>query len=182
MQTTAKATNIHMSPRKIRLLADLVRGRGVDQALVQLQFAAKRAAEPVNKLINSAIGNAIENLQLERSNLFIKEIKVDQGVTMHRWMPRAHGRATPIRKRTSAITLTLAERVPTDGTKKLIKRDTASDLVTVSNLDELKALEKVDAQESHLDDGNTADNAKSHGVKRGKGFVGKIFNRKAGNS
>lgn len=169
-----------MSPRKIRLLADLVRGLGVDQALVQLQFSAKRAADPVSKLIQSAIGNAIENFQLERNNLFVKEIFVNQGITIHRWTPRAHGRATPIRKRTSAITLTVAERVPTDG-KKRVARDTSSELVTVSNLDELKALERVENKETQLDEtGPNANDAKSHGVKRGKGFVGKIFNRKAG--
>jgi large subunit ribosomal protein L22 len=111
MEVKASAKYIKMSPRKVRLVVDVVRGMKTDQALNQLKFINKRAVKPVEKLISSAIANAVNNFELDEGNLFVKEIKVDEGVTMRRWMPRARGRATPLRKRTSNISLILGELV-----------------------------------------------------------------------
>ena len=109
MQVTAKAKFIRTSPRKSRVVIDLVRGLNVNDALNQLQFTNKKVTGAVTKLINSAIANAENNFSLDRNNLFIKEIKADSGPTLKRWMPRAHGRATPLRKTMSHINVVLAE-------------------------------------------------------------------------
>ncbi len=98
-----------MSAQKTRLVADVVRKMPVEQALDQLNFVNKLAAKPLITLINSAIANAENTYNLKKDNLYIKELKVDEGFTIKRWMPRAHGRATSIRKRNCHITLKLAE-------------------------------------------------------------------------
>lgn len=105
MQVQATAKYIHMSPRKVRLVADLVRGLGVDQAQKQLQFNAKLAAKPVLKVLNSAIANAKNNNSIDVASYKIASITVDEGPTIKRFRPRAHGRSAPIRKRTSHITV-----------------------------------------------------------------------------
>lgn len=96
-----------MSPKKVRLVVDLVRGLRVDVADERLAFLGKRAAEPVLKLLRSAIANALHNNHLKRETLRIKEIRVDEGKTENRWRPRAHGRAFPIRQRGSHVTIVL---------------------------------------------------------------------------
>jgi len=98
-------SNYRQAPRKVRLVADLVRGKRVDVALVELSKLPKRAAEPVQKLIESALSNAGGSAE----DLVIKEITVDKGVTFVRYMPRARGRATPINKHSSHIKLTLGK-------------------------------------------------------------------------
>ena len=111
MEVKAKAKHIKISPRKVRLVIDAIRGLNIEKAIDQLKFIKKQAAKPIEKLINSATSNAENNFELEKNNLFIKEVRVDEGPTLHRWRPRARGRATPIRKRTSHVTLVLAELV-----------------------------------------------------------------------
>lgn len=111
MEVKAQAKYIRMAPRKIRLVADVVRGLEISQALDQLNFINKKSAKPIIKLLNSAVANATNNFELEKNNLYIKEIRVDEGTTMDRWMPRARGRATPIRKRTSHLSVVLGELV-----------------------------------------------------------------------
>ena len=111
MDVKAKASHIKMSPRKVRLVVDVVRGMDVAKAKDQLQFIHKAAVRPVLKLLNSAIANATNNFELKEDNLYVKEIRVDQGPTLKRWRPRAFGRAAPIRKRTSHISIILGERV-----------------------------------------------------------------------
>ncbi len=125
MLVKAYARHIRMSSRKVRLVIDLIRGARVVKAQTQLQFANKAAAEPVLKLLNSAIANAVHNFQLNKDDLFIKAVMADEGPILDRWQPRAHGRAFPIRKRTTHISIVLenippkakAEK-PTDPAKK----------------------------------------------------------------
>ena len=109
MEVKAKVKFIRMSPIKMRLVTNLIKKMPVAKALDQLQFINKLAARPVAKLIESAIANAEHNFELAKDNLFIKEITVNQGPTLKRWAPKAHGRATPIRKRTSHVNLILGE-------------------------------------------------------------------------
>jgi large subunit ribosomal protein L22 len=112
----AVLSNLRISPRKVRLVADLIKGRTVDQALVQLGFLAKRSAAPVAKLLNSAAANAAP---VAREGLVVKEIRVDSGATLKRIRPRAFGRAYRINKRTSRIMVTLAPApAPTPRAKK----------------------------------------------------------------
>jgi len=110
MEVIAKARNIRMSPRKVRLVIDLVRGMAVDRATAQLRFFRKDAARPVLKLIESAVANATHNFKLDKSSLFIKKIVADGGPVLDRWRARAFGRAAPIRKRTCHITVVLDEK------------------------------------------------------------------------
>lgn len=107
----AKATlgDMHMSPRKVRLVTDMVKHKRVDLALEQLQFMSKKAAGPVIKLINSAVANAVHNFQMNAENLVLKNITVNQGRVTQRFMPRAQGRAFPLNRRTSIVEVTLEE-------------------------------------------------------------------------
>ena len=107
----ASATHIRISPRKVRMVVDTVRGKSVSQALSILEFTRKKAALPVQKLLKSAVANAVENGGISDADaLVIDRIMVDEGPTLKRYMPRARGRATPIRKRTSHIRIMLRER------------------------------------------------------------------------
>ncbi len=110
-----------MSPRKVRLVVDAVRGLPVGAAETRLQFLPKLAAEPVLKLLRSAIANAEHNFHLKKEDLVIKTLVVDQGPTIKRSRPRAFGRAAPIRKRTSHITLVLADEKPATAAKSKAK-------------------------------------------------------------
>lgn len=113
MQVVAHLRNLRMSPRKVRLVAHLVRGMDVDEADAQLAHAGRASATPVRKLLQSAIANAEHNAKLDRRNLFVRQIFVNQGPTLKRFRPRAFGRAAPIRKRSSHLSVVLEERVPT---------------------------------------------------------------------
>jgi len=100
---------LRIAPRKTRLVANLVRGKSVAEALNILQFTKRSASEPVRKLIASALANA-EAANANVDNLIVKTIYVDEGPSLRRFMPRAQGRATRINKKTSHVTCVLAER------------------------------------------------------------------------
>jgi large subunit ribosomal protein L22 len=112
MEVKAKLNYLRMSPRKVRLVANLIKGMNTKRALLELGFLPKRSALPVLKLLKSAVANAKHNFQLSGDALYIKSILVNQGTTLKRFTPRAFGRASPIRKRTSHILLTLDTATP----------------------------------------------------------------------
>ncbi len=112
--------NYRQSPRKVRLVATLVKGKKVNEALVELDFLAKRAGFPIKKLLLSAIANAV-NMGISRDNLYIKELRVDKGIVMKRMMPAAMGTGHRINKRTSHINILLAEKIETKKDKKPVK-------------------------------------------------------------
>lgn len=101
--------NYRQSPRKVRLIADLVRGKTVKEALATLKLVDKRAAEPFAKVINSAVANAT-NQGKKLEALFIKSVAVDKGTVLKRFTPRARGSASRINKRNSHITVELGEK------------------------------------------------------------------------
>lgn len=101
--------NYRQSPRKVRLIADLVRGKSAVEALTTLQFVDKRASGPFAKLIKSAIANAKDQGKQE-DKLFVKQVSVNKGVTYKRSMPRARGSASRINKRNSHISIELGEK------------------------------------------------------------------------
>jgi len=109
---TASLKNYRQSPRKVRLLADLVKGKKVANAITILRFANKRAAGPVVKLVESAVANAKNNFNIGTENLYVTELRVDKGIVLKRMMPRARGNAARINKRTSHILVVLAEKAP----------------------------------------------------------------------
>lgn len=108
-EVRARLKFLRMSPRKARLVADLIRGLPVENARQQLEFSARRVAGPLLKLLNSAIANARQE-GLNEDTLLVHRIWVDAGATLNRFMPRAMGRVSPINKRTSHITIVVKEQ------------------------------------------------------------------------
>ena len=119
---TAHATlsNFRQAPRKMRMVANTVRGKRVVDALINLEFTAKKASLPIKTLIQSAVANA-KAMDLPTENLIIKTIKVDSGKILYRRMPAAQGSAHPIRKRTSSIFVELGENREPSTEKRKIK-------------------------------------------------------------
>jgi large subunit ribosomal protein L22 len=110
MKAKAIARHVGMSPRKVRLVVDQIRGMPVNEAYALLQFSKKGAAEPVGKTLRSAVANAQvksqeEGTTLDVDDLFVREVFVDEGPTLRRWRAAAQGRAAPRRKRSSHITV-----------------------------------------------------------------------------
>jgi len=199
MQTNAKVNNLRISPRKLRLVVDVVRGLRAEEALQRLRFLNKAASQPVIKLIRSGVANAEHNFELAKDNLYVKEIRVDAAATLKRWMPRAHGRATPIRKRGSHLSLTLGEIK--DSGVKTGKKPAAEAPVKLTELDKkpaeaIKPEQITSAQQDVFD--TEAKDTSAEAVKeiqdtrregrRGqarieggrKGFASRIFRRKSG--
>lgn len=110
--------NYRQAPRKVRLVADSIKGKSVVQAQTELDYLVKRASLPMKKLLESAVANAVTHTGAEKDSLFVKEVRVDKGVVIKRFMPRAFGRASKIHKHSSHVTLVLAERDMTSKTKK----------------------------------------------------------------
>ncbi len=116
---TASLKNYRISPRKVRVVADMIRGKNAILAGQILTYALKKAKDPLNDLLSSAIANAKHNYKLEPENLFVKEIRVDQGYVLKRHRPVSRGSAHPIKKRTSHVSIVLA---PAEISKK-VKKD-----------------------------------------------------------
>jgi large subunit ribosomal protein L22 len=110
MAASASLRMLRSTPRKTRLVADLIRGKGVAEAEDILKFTDRRAAHPLLKLLRSAKANAVNNHDMFEDSLFVAEVQVGPGPTLKRYLPRARGRADLLRKRTSHISITLEER------------------------------------------------------------------------
>lgn len=110
MQAKAIARYVRISPRKVRQVVDLIRGKSVNDALAILQFTPNGSTEPVTKVLKSAVANAAHNLEMNPEELFVTQVYVDQGPTLKRIKPRAMGRADQIRKRSSHITVVVGEK------------------------------------------------------------------------
>jgi len=106
--STAKLSNYRQAPRKVRIIADLIRGKGAQHAINLLSVLPKRGGEPMKKLVESAVANAKD---VSAADLYISSIQVNGGIVFKRSMPRARGRASQILKRTSHITLGLSKKV-----------------------------------------------------------------------
>lgn len=106
----AVAKYVRVSPRKVQIVIDLIRGKQVDDALAILMYTPKSAAPVVEKLLNSAIANAENNLEMSRENLYVAEVYANQGPTLKRYWARSHGRADLIKKHTSHITIVLDQK------------------------------------------------------------------------
>ncbi len=109
MKADASANYIRQSPYKVRRVLDLVRGLPVDEARIVLDFTNRKAAGTIKKVLDSAIANAEHNFALDADELFVSEAYANEGPTLKRWRPRARGRATRINKRTSHITIVVAD-------------------------------------------------------------------------
>lgn len=122
MKALATLRYLRIAPRKVRLVADLIRGKRAQDARNILRFTPKGAALPISKLLDSALANAKNNLQLDPENLYIAKITVDEGPKFKRWKARARGQAAEIQKKTSHINIALEEIKETAGKKKAVKK------------------------------------------------------------
>lgn len=141
MKVTAKLRYLRIAPRKVRLVADLIRGKKVEEAQTILNFTTKKAAPILLKLLKQAIANAKNNFQMDKSSLYIAKIFVDEGSKLKRQMPRARGQANEIYKRTSHISLFLGEieKKPRSEEGKPAQRAASK----VKKIEEIKEKEKI---------------------------------------
>ncbi len=110
MEAKAVGKHLRIAPRKARLVVDEIRGKNAGEAVAILKFTPKRASHYIGKILNSAMANAEHNYDMDVNNIYVAEVYVDEGPTLKRFRPRAMGRASKIRKRTSHITVVLREK------------------------------------------------------------------------
>lgn len=115
-EITAQLNSYRQSPRKVRLVANAIKGKSVKEAKIKLDFIIKRSAGPLHKLLNSAVANA-KNMGLDTGNLLVKSVTVNGGQILHRRRPVSRGMAHPINKRTSRVKMILAEKVQVSNEK-----------------------------------------------------------------
>lgn len=125
MQVIAHLNNLKIAPRKVRLVTHSISGLPVDEALTELGKQVKRSSDPIEKLLRSAIANAEHNFGLDPSNLYVLAVTVGDGARLKRWQPRAFGRANPILRRLSKVTITLEETIEGLNRKDPVKREVA---------------------------------------------------------
>ncbi len=126
MRVEATLNNLRIAPRKVRLVTHSIVGLPVAAALVQLRRQVKRSSSPITVLLKSAIANAKNNFQLAEETLFVKEVRVGDGVRLKRFTPKAFGQATPILRRTSKIQIILDERAPKVVAKPVAEKKTVA--------------------------------------------------------
>lgn len=110
MKVKVELNNLRIAPRKVRLVADMIRGKKAQDAKSLLSFTVNKPAGNILKLLNSAVANAKHDFKLDEANLFVSEIFVNEGPKLKRWHPMSRGRAYPIQKKTSHITLVLSDK------------------------------------------------------------------------
>lgn len=126
MKVQASLPNLRISPRKTRLVTRALVGASVETALLQLRKGAKKASSPIATLLESAVANAVNNHSLDRKDLIVDEIRVGDGQKLKRWLPRAFGRATPLVRRGSRVTIIVSSRVSEPdkvSQKKVVKKE-----------------------------------------------------------
>jgi len=173
MEVKGSAKYLKITPKKMRLVIDVIRKMGVERAEAQLHFIPRKASALILKALRSVVASAEHNFNLKKDNLFIKKIIVNEGPALERWTPKAFGRATPIKKRTSHLEIILAEYKPTAVTKRHespeVKKEAGSESVIVTSNKEKHDIYR--AKISKKD--NQKIKSKQAGVKS------KIFSRKA---
>ena len=112
MDVSAYIKNLRIAPRKVRLVSGSIKGMDALRARAELQYKIKRSAHPMMKLLDSALANARNNFGLVQSNLFVKDVNVNEGPKLKRYRPKGFGSSSPIEKKTSHIRIVLSERVP----------------------------------------------------------------------
>jgi len=123
MQVVAKSKYLRISPRKVRLVADNLRQLSPEEALIALLAMNKKAAQPLAETLKQAIGNAVNNFNLNKQNLVIKEIQIGEGPVFKRWRAVSRGRAHPVLKRTSHIRIVLEDKI---GKEKVVSKEKRS--------------------------------------------------------
>jgi large subunit ribosomal protein L22 len=185
MKVSVKTTNLRISPRKVRLVANLIRGLDVEKALIQVDHTIKKACPAFEKLLKSAVANAENNFGLDKDNLYVQDVQVGDGQRMKRWMPRAFGRATPIIKRASHIYLILEERVEGKNrkSKEQMEKEKKEREISKKKAEKemIKEREERDEEEKKSEKVQTKKETQERevGQKKSKGWASKVFNRKS---
>jgi len=175
IRETVKLKHLHITPRKVRLVANLIKRLPANEAEAQLMVLPKRSAEPVLKLLKSGVANMVNNRKVSADNIVIEKITVDEGPTFKRFLPRSMGRATPLLKRTCHVTIVLKEVA---GKKKTNRFNTAKPKNEKEAKRIMKAGEKTAKQENKEKEKETTnETAPVKGNKQG--FVKKFFRRKS---
>lgn len=188
MKVTATLKNLRTSPRKVRLVTNLIKGMDTNVAISQLAHTVKKTSADVEKLLKSAIANAENNFGLDRNNLFVSDIQVGEGPRLKRWLPRAHGRATLLLKRTSKIFITLEEKV--EGKNRKSKEQLEKERKEREEARAKMIEEIAKSQEADVEEGKEVSEEKKMPVvkkatkgttKKGndKGWMDKVFQRKS---
>ena len=169
MEVKVHLRYLRTAPRKVRQVADLIRGKKAEEAGTLLNFARKKAAQPLLKLLKSALANAKNNLQLDPVNLFISEIKVDEGPKYKRWRARARGQAYEIQKKTSHIVLILKE---IESRSKKVKRTRKTKTEEVEKMEKVEKAAKTEKPKFRPEKEVVKPTTQKEGIKR-------IFRRKS---
>lgn len=172
MEIKAELHRAHLSPRKVRLVADAIRGMNVRQAEALLNHLPKRSSLPVLKLLKSAQANAVHHAQLDGSDLSVKDIKVNPGPAAKRMMPRAFGRAATIRKRTSHILIVLDVSIKSQNMTPMSLRKNQELVIRDAKIEDLKAAPVSSGRREQQP------SSSGRGVKKSLGFARRIFQRK----
>lgn len=193
MKVTAELNNLRISPRKVKLVADLIKGMNAIEAVSQLDVAIKKTSGYMQKLLLSAMANAENNFGLSKNNLYVLDAVVGAGPTLKRWMPKAYGRAGQILKRTSKVRIVLEERIEGKDRKskeqmekekaERIKKAT-QELKKESKKEESKKEDdKTEIKEAKTEKVVDAKAKSGEGTKKGlgeaKSWKNKIFRRKS---
>lgn len=176
-EVKAFARYIHVSPRKLRLVADLVRKQPVETALEQLRFSSKNAAIPLAKAINSAVANAVHNFSMNKESLFVKAITIDGGPVFKSYAPRAQGRAFVERKRTSHISVILESRQQSKKkTRSIFSLRPRTTETEVKKTNQQQTGDVADNKQTPRQAGKSDEKMKQQKI----GLKRRLFNRKSG--
>ena len=174
MKVHATLNNLRIAPRKVRLTTHSVIGVDAREALLQLSKQVKKSSQPIYDLLKSAMANATNNNGLDESNLYISEIRVGDGLRLKRWSPRAFGRATPLLRRGSNVTIILEERVA--GKNRTEKKKAEIETVTIEESAAVPQETTKDSRKIMKPETKT----ESKGIRPAAGkVVKKVFQRKS---
>lgn len=174
MKVHATLKNLRITPRKVRLVTHSVIGVDAREALIQLSKQVKKSSQPIYDLLKSAMANATNNNGLDEANLYILEIRVGDGLRLKRWLPRAFGRATPLLRRGSNVTVILEEKI--EGKNRTTKKKEAAETVTI---EESAVSAEKETKESHKKAKLETTKEVSRGIKPAPKVVKKVFQRKS---
>ncbi len=182
MLVSAKLKSLRKSPRKVRLVSSALKGLDVEKAESQLKFLVKGSVPHFEKLLKSAVANAEENFGLDKNNLYIKDVIVNEKTKMKRWLPRAHGRASLLLKRTCSVEIILDERVKGKGRKKVVKQE-IKDVKDIKKAEKEEKIGKEELKEEKKEvvkekiEKEFVDEKKK--AAESKGFLKRVFRRKS---
>ena len=187
MKVNASLKNLRIAPRKSKLVADLIRGLDVKEALKQLDLTVKGSVPHMKKLLESAIANGENNFGIDRDNMYIYEVRIGAGPVFKRWMPKAFGRAGQILKRTTKIDIILEERVEGKNRKtkdqmekeKKEKEERRKKETQQRNKEEKQENEAAAKKEKTDIDTDSKDSGYAKKELQKKGWANKIFRRKS---